>query len=301
MKFNKITILDNCGLTAPVIEKIQTYSTEHISIYYDFPESYDEIMHRIGNTDCLLVSWHTRITAEMIQQSPSLKYIGMCCSLYDEKAANVDIAAARKAGIVVKGVKDYGDEGTVEFIFAQLICLVKGLGKYQWRNENTELTHKSFGIIGLGTLGQMVARTAHHFGMKVYYFSRTRKPELENEDLQYLPLEELLQNCDVISTHVPRNSLLLSEKEFAVKKKNSILINTSLGLTFEKEALINWLNTDKTSFAILDGNGARDHFTELNVLENVIAFEQYSGMTTEAKQRLSEKALHNLVGFLADQ
>jgi lactate dehydrogenase-like 2-hydroxyacid dehydrogenase len=74
-----------------------------------------------------------------------------------------------------------------------------------------------------------------------------------------------------------------------------------LGLTFEKDALINWLSNDKTSFAILDGNGARDHFTELNGMENVIAFEQYSGMTTEAKQRLSEKVMNNLIGFLDEQ
>jgi lactate dehydrogenase-like 2-hydroxyacid dehydrogenase len=92
----------------------------------------------------------------------------MCCSLYDENLANVDIAAARKLGIQVKGVKDYGDEGTIEFIFAQLIFLFKGLGKHKWKSEATELTNKSIGIIGLGTLGLMVAKIAIHFGMIVF-------------------------------------------------------------------------------------------------------------------------------------
>ena len=77
----------------------------------------------------------------------------------------MDIEAARKLRIDVKGVRDYGDEGTVEFIFAQLIYLFKGLGKNQWGSEATELKNKSIGIIGFGTLGQMVAKTAVHFGM----------------------------------------------------------------------------------------------------------------------------------------
>ena len=68
--------------------------------------------------------------------------------LYDEKSANVDIETARNLGIEVKGVRDYGDEGTVEFIFAELITLFKGLGKNKWRNEATELKNKRIGIIG---------------------------------------------------------------------------------------------------------------------------------------------------------
>jgi len=94
----------------------------------------------------------------------------MCCSLYDQKSANVDIEAARKLGIDVKGVRDYGDEGTVEFIFAQLIYLFKGLGKNQWGSEVTELKNKSVGIIGFGTLGQMVGKIAVHFGMQGFLF-----------------------------------------------------------------------------------------------------------------------------------
>ena len=74
----------------------------------------------------------------------------------------MDIEAARNLGIEVKGVRDYGDEGTVEFIFAELISLFKGLGEHKWRNEATELKNKSIGIVGLGTLGRMVAKTAIH-------------------------------------------------------------------------------------------------------------------------------------------
>ena len=126
MTFKKITVIDNCGLTTPEIEKISLLSEEAISIYNDYPETDKEIIDRIGESDCVLVSWHTKINAGILKATSSLKFIAMCCSLYDESAANVDIIEARKLGIEVKGVRDYGDNGTVEFIFAQLIFLLNG-------------------------------------------------------------------------------------------------------------------------------------------------------------------------------
>jgi lactate dehydrogenase-like 2-hydroxyacid dehydrogenase len=298
MTFKKISIIDNCRLTSPEIEKISMLSQETISIYNDFPETEKEIINRIGDSDCVLVSWQTKINAHILKASTSLKFIGMCCSLYDESSANVDIAEARKLGIEVKGVKDYGDEGTVEFIFAQLIYLLKGLGKHKWKSEAEELTNKSIGIIGLGTLGKMVAKTASYFGMKVFYFNRNRKYELEKEGLTYLPLDELIGSCDIVTTHLPKNTILLTEQEFQYKKNNSILINTSLGLTFEKEAFVKWINNNKTSFAIFDADGVGDFGSEFLKYDNIILSEQLAGFTSEAKKRLSEKVVNNLTNYL---
>jgi phosphoglycerate dehydrogenase-like enzyme len=301
MTFKKISIIDNCGLTNPEIEKISMLSQDTISIFNNFPETEKEIINRIGDADCILVSWQTKITANILKASASLKFIGMCCSLYDENSANVDIAAARKLGIQVKGVKDYGDEGTIEFIFAQLIYLFKGLGKYKWKSDPTELTNKSIGIIGLGTLGQMVAKTASHFGMTVFYFNRSRKYDLEKEGITYLSLHELVKTCDVVTTHLPRNTILLTAQEFNIKKNNSILINTSLGLTFEKEAFLRWLRNDKNSFAILDADGVGNFGSEFSKYENIITSDQFAGFTVEAKKRLSEKVLANLTNYLKNK
>jgi phosphoglycerate dehydrogenase-like enzyme len=301
MTFKKISIIDNCGLTSPEIEKISMLSKETISIYNNFPETEEEIINRISDSDCILVSWQTKINADILKASTSLKFIGMCCSLYDENSSNVDIVEARKLGVTVKGVKDYGDEGTVEFIFAQLIHLLKGLGKHKWKSEASELTNKRIGIIGLGTLGQMVAKTAVHFGMNVFYFNRSRKYEFENEGINYLSLNELLQSCDIITTHLPRNTILLKEQEFQNKKFNSILINTSLGLTFEKDSFLKWINSDKTSFAILDADGVGNFASEFSKFENIILSEQFAGFTLEAKKRLSEKVLINLTNYLENK
>jgi len=298
MLFKKITIIDSCRLADSSIEKMAKLSEQTIERYTDFPKSDDEITKRMAGSDCVLVSWGTKINADVLKASPELQFIGMCCSLYDAKSANVDIDAASQLGIVVKGVRDYGDDGTVEFVFAELICLFKGLQKYQWCSEACELKNKSIGIIGFGTLGQLVARTAVHFGMQVSYFSRTRKNHLENENIHYLPLEDLLRTCDIVTTHLPKNTVLLTEKEFKIKKKNSILVNTSLGLSCEKQALLNWLAEDKTSFAIFDSDGTGTHKEELRNTDRVIISEQSAGFTFEAKERLSEKVLQYLTEFL---
>lgn len=297
MTFTKIVIIDTCGLTQPKLSQIGKYSLAPMVVYDDVPQTEEEIIRRIGDADAVLVSWRTRIPASVLNAVPHVKYIGMCCSLYDEKAANVDIATARELGITVKGVRDYGDEGTVEFIFAQLIALFKGFGKYQWRSAPAELKGKSIGIIGLGTLGAMVADTALHFGMEVYYFNRSRKPELETKGITYLSLSELMTTCDVITTHTPKNALVLSDGDFLLKKANSIFINTSLGPTFEEEALTNWLERDPASFAIFDLEGIGMYRAALENTERVILYQGSSGSTAEAKKRLSQKVLENIESY----
>lgn len=299
MTFQKITLIDSCGLTSPVMEQITLLSKEPVVIYNDYPDTDIEIIKRIGDSDCVLVSWRTKVNADVIQASPNLKYIGMCCSLYDEKSANVDILQARKQGIVVKGVRDYGDDGTLEFIFAELIYLMKGLGAQSWQAENRELRGKTMGIIGMGTLGTKVARTAKHFGMKVFYFNRSRKPDLESEGFNYLPLNDLLETCDIISTHLPKNSNVLGLEEFRHKKPNSILVNTSIGLTFDKEAFLDWISGDPTSFAIFDGPGIGAYSEEFSKYPNIVISGPSSGFTLEAQSRLSEKVLANVCDFLA--
>ncbi len=297
-KFKQIVIIDDCGLTSPELEELAKRSENPLIIYNDQPANDSEILTRVGKADAVLVSWKTQLRAEVVSQLDSVIYIGMCCSLYDEKSANVNIGAARTQNIVVKGVRDYGDEGTVEFVFAQLISLFKGFGNYQWRETLQELKGKTLGIVGMGTLGKMVADTAIHFGMEVKYFSRTHKPELP---YTYRPLDSLMQECDVITTHLPKHSCILTKEMFSLKKKNSILINTSLGSTYEKESLLQWLKEDPTSFAIFDSEGSGLYLAEFKKTQNIIVYPKSSGSTIEAKKRLSQKVIDNIDSYLASR
>ena len=167
-------------------------------------------MNRIGDADCVLVSYNTQIRRNVIEACPNIKYIGMCCTLYSESSANVDIAAARERGITVLGIRDYGDEGVVEYVISELVRLLHGFGGKQWRHKAYELGGQKVGIVGLGRTGRMIADALRFLGAEVYYFSRTRKPDAEAAGIAYLPLRELLPEVDILCTH-KRNFFLCDE------------------------------------------------------------------------------------------
>ncbi len=295
-KFNQIVCVDNTRLTRSALEALSEYSHRDIKVFDDYPTNKSEIMDRIADADCLLVSWKTPIDVEIIEAAKSLKYIGMCCSLIDKASANVDVNTAENKGVVVKGVKDYGDEGVVEFIMSQLISLAKGIDKHQWKLQQTELKNKTLGIIGFGTVGQMLAKVALVFGMNVLYFSRTRKLSIEEHRLSYASLSDVLTQSDVVSTHLPRNTKILGKAEFDLLAPNTVFINTSVGPTFDTQALFEWVNKDN-NYAIFDHDGAFG-LQNLELHPRIVYFPKTSGMTDAAFERLSEKVIKNLLGFL---
>lgn len=297
MKFNKIVCVDNTGLEKWALNKLGDLSFNNLEIHKDYPKGNQTIMNRIGDADCLLVSWNTPIEKEVIEYCPNLKYIGMCCSLYDESSANVNIEAAREKGIVVKGIRDYGDEGTIEFIISELIGLLKGLGKYQWKDEPVELIGKKLGIIGMGATGKMLAKRANAFNMDVYYYSRTRKPDIEKNGVKYLQLDELLGEAQILSTHLPRNTKILGEREFKLFGDNKILINTSLGPTFDITSFLTWVDRPG-NYAIFDKSGMENHQKVFLNKSRIITSEKVAGWTREARSRLSEKVIENIIDFL---
>lgn len=298
MGFKKIVSVDNTGLDPETQEKLRRLAAEAV-FYEDFPRSNQEIIARIGDADCVLVSWNTPLDQEVIQACTSLKYIGMCCSLIDETSANVDIAAARAQGIKVLGVRDYGDEGVIEFIISELVRLLKGTGAHQWKQEEQELTGQTLGIIGMGTLGTMLAKTAQSFGMKVYYYSRTRKPAVEDSGVKYLELDELLARVDILSTHLPRNTVVLKGK-LHLFGENKILVNTSLGPTFDVREFSQWIQRPG-NYAIFDGDALGREYQELVKYNRVIYTNKVAGWTQQAKLRLSQKVLANIHAFLEEQ
>lgn len=296
MKFNKIVSVDNTGIDEFVHDDLQSFCEELI-MYKDFPKDEEEVVERAKNAEAILVSWNTPITANIIKRLPQLKYIGMCCSLYDESSSNVDIIQAKKQGIVVKGVMNYGDDGVVEYIFSELIRLFKGIGNIQFREEQIELKEIKLGIIGLGTVGNMVADTAKFFEMDVYYHNRRKR---EDTKYTYLSLKEILNSCDIISTHLPRNSVVMGEEEFKELGNGKILINTGLSPSFDEHAFEKWIKC-KSNFAIFDGVSANESFREkYKDYSNIIMTSVVTGFTKNARKRLAHKAVDNLRLFLSE-
>lgn len=299
MKFKKIVCVDKTKLKDWALEELQKYSEDKVSNYTDYPEDEEEILKRIGDAEVIFVSWHTLIDESIIKKCPQLKYIGMCCSLYDDESANVAVKFARANGIVVKGIRDYGDPGVVEFIISQLVRLLHGLGEHQWKEMPEELTDKKLGIIGLGTTGQLLAECLLPFGLDLYYYSRTRKPDWEEKGVKFLKLEELLQTVEVLSLHLPKNTVVLKEKEFRIFGNGKILINTSLGLPFEEKAFSKWIS-NSSNFAILDGDGKKELKEQTEQKQNIITAEKSAGWTSETHERLSEKVIEKFRSFISE-
>ncbi|SHK53482.1 hypothetical protein SAMN02745248_02760 [Hathewaya proteolytica DSM 3090] len=294
MKFKKIVAVDYTGIEEFVGDKLKELCDE-IVLYNDIPDSDDEIVKRMKDADCMLVSWNTKISEKVITSLSKLKYIGMCCTLYDEKSANVDVMTARRRNIYVIGVSHYGDKGVIEYIFSELIRLFKGTGTIMFRNEQIELEDIKLGIIGLGTVGNMVAEAADFFGMKIFYNNRHEK---EHCKYTYLSKEQLLKQCDIISVHLPRNTVVLGEEEFKTMGGGKVLINTGLSPCFEEQAFFRWID-DKENFAIFDGVSATGDFRKkCSRYSNIIMTPVVTGFTKNARRRLAMKVVANITEFL---
>lgn len=291
-KFNRIAVVDRIKITDDALAKLQELSKEKIEIHSSDAGSNEEYIKRIGTAECVIGSWLTTINESILSATPNVKYIGICGT----SLANIDMDAVRSHGITLKNVEDYGDESTAEYVFVQLLMLCRGYGKYQWKDEPTELFGKTFGIIGLGAVGQEVARLALGFGMSVSYYSKTRKYELEKKGLKYVSLNELLKSSDVISLHVPKNFLVLRQQEFDSISPGAILVDTCLGMVFDRVAFDNWV-AKKENYIIFD-HSKLEYFENVRP-ERVIGLDNpTAGITKESRQRLSAKVLENIESYL---
>ncbi|TBW28910.1 NAD(P)-dependent oxidoreductase [Gramella sp. KN1008] len=296
MKFNKLVCVDHTKLNDQAISQLEDFSNE-VKVYSDYPEEKEEIIKRIGDAEAVLVSWRTQIDKEVIKACDKLKYIGMACSLYDDESANVAVKFAKERGITVKGIKDYGDPGVAEFIISELIQLLNGYKGSQWKDMPQELTGLNIGIIGMGVTGQLLAKCLLPFDPDLYYYSRSRKMEWETKGVKYLPLTQLLETCEVISFHLPKNTELIEYLEFKNFGNGKILINTSLGLPFEETAFMNWINNEG-NFAIFDADGRKELSQETEKISGVIVSEFSAGWSEQTRERLSKKVLENIKEYL---
>lgn len=297
-KFKKIVAVDNISFTEDRYGELDQFA-EAVELYQDYPTENEEIIRRIGDADCVLVSWNTRIDRTVIEQCSSLRYIGMCCSLYDEKSANVDIVAAREHDIVVLGVRDYGDQGVVAYVTSQLTSLLHGFNGVQWKPDRIlEVTGRKIGIIGLGTTGTMVGQALQMFGGEMYYYDVNRKPELERKGFRYLPLDELLATVEIVTTHLPKHLRLLDREKLKIFGNGKIVINPSIGPTYNIDDMEAWLQADSGNYLLSEKSSMAAHLERYQKYPNFLYVDRTVGMTEEAKQRLIQKVLDNVVSYL---
>lgn len=292
--FKRLVAVEALNLAPGANEEFAKRAEEFIC-YDDIPSSEEEVIRRAKDADGILVTLTTQITENIIEHCPKLRYIGMCCSLYDENSASVDIRCAKKHGIVVYGVSDYGDAGVGEYVVSQLASLLHGFNGKRWGEQKLELTGFPVGIIGMGATGKVVARSLKFFGADVSYYSRSHKPEIEAEGIAYLSLEELLKKNICICTCLNKFVTILNEDEFKTFGNHRILFNTGLTPASDINALKNWL-AHKDNYYFCDSDMALGD-PSLKEFENVSCFGGYSGGSYQAIQRLTKKTVENIDRF----
>lgn len=241
----KIVFLEPLGISEELLKgKISSVidETKHEIIYYkDRQEDTDTLIERSRDADIVVLS-NFKYGKDVMESCPSLKMVCVAFTGVD----HVDIDYCREKGITVCNCAGYSTSAVADIVFAMVISLARNIIPCQdkARNGGTkdglvgfELDGKTFGIIGTGAIGTRVAKIANAFGCKVIAYSRTKK---DLPDVEFVTMEELLKNSDIVSLHVPQTpetTGLIGKEQLELMKPEAILINTSRGPVVDSAAL----------------------------------------------------------------
>ena len=295
MKFKKLVAIEPVSLI-PSAEKKLYELAETVVMYDDIPADDREIAERVSDADAVLLSYTSRLEKAALELCPEVKYIGMCCSLYSPESANVDIRYAESRGITVTGIRDYGDEGVVEYVVSELVRLLHGFGQEAWEGMPREITGLKVGVVGLGKSGGMIADAMKFFGAEISYFARSEKEWASAKGYRFLPLKELLKESEVVFCCLNKNTVLLHEEEFKALGDRKILFNTGLSPAWDDEPFLEWLEKDNLCFCDTAGALGGAHLMQH---PKVRCMNVSTGRTRQAFDRLSEKVLANIERYLS--
>ncbi|MFA4954779.1 MAG: D-glycerate dehydrogenase [Patescibacteria group bacterium] len=280
------------------------------------------LLQKVRGVDALLSLLTDRIDDEVLKAAgPQLKIVANYAVGFD----NVDVAAAKKRGIVVTNTpSDKVNEAVAEHTFALMISLArripeadvfsKGKKYTGWSPNNfigTDLYGKTLGIIGAGRIGAAAARRGvKGFGMRLVYSDMHACPQIEKElGAKRLTMEKLLQTSDFVSLHVPllpSTRHLISIDELTLMKKTAFIINTARGPVVDEKALLRALKTKRIAGAGIDVFECEPAIDcdltdnlELRSFPNVILTPHIASATIEARQAMSLVAAQNIIAVLS--
>lgn len=241
---------------------------------------------------------YSQITKEVVDKLPNLKYIATRSTGYD----HIDIECCKGKGIHVANVPEYGSNTVAEHTFALLLSLTRKIYQSVNQSKNLNFEHeqirgvdlegKTIGIIGLGKIGQHVMRIAKGFGMNILAYSHSQDQELlKKYEFQYVDLDKLLRNSDVITLHLPFNEHtkhILNKENVLTLKRGSYLINTARGGLIETEAIVQGLEK-----GILEGVGLDVLEEEKELSEEVVILTSQHKSHMELKNLIYDHVLIN--------
>jgi glycerate dehydrogenase len=276
-----------------------------------------QMLERAANAEVLLTN-KTPVRAEIINQLPKLKFIGVLATGYNI----IDTEAATKKGVVVSNIPDYGSYSVAQLTFALLLELchhvqahsdtvhegkwARSLDWCYWDYPLVELFGKTIGIIGFGSIGQKVGDMATAFGMNIIGAARNRSDQASRKNFEWAEIPDLLERADVVSIHcplTPETKGLINSKSLASMKRSAFLLNTSRGPIVVDEQLAEALNKNVIAGAGIDVLSVEPPpgTNPLFKARNCIITPHIAWATKEARARLMDMAVKNLEAFVRKQ
>jgi len=300
-------------LPFPAFEELKKHCD--VDLYdSDSPPDRQTLMEHVKDKDAVLCLLTDKINSEVFDIAPDLKVVSTYSVGYD----HIDVEEATRRGIYVCNTPGVLTDAVADHAWALLLATARrvvesdnvirgGEGKISWYPTfllGSAVWGRTIGIIGLGRIGSAIARRAKGFNMKILYYSRSRKPELEAElGVKYVELEELLRTADFVVLSVtlnPSTYHLINEKRLKLMKSTAYLINISRGAVVDTDALVKALKEGWIAGAGLDVFEQEplpaDH--PLTKLKNVVLTPHTGSATIEARSKMAELAVNGILKVL---
>ncbi|MFW2542751.1 2-hydroxyacid dehydrogenase [Primorskyibacter sp. 2E107] len=304
-------------VTRRLPEVVETRLTELFDVRLrsdDAPMTRGELIDAVREADVLIPTVSDVIDAGLIGQAgENLKLIANYGAGFD----HIDVATARQRGILVSNTPGVVTEDTADMVLALILGVTRriqeGMEVMQtgdWKGYaptallGTRLGGKRLGILGMGRIGQAVARRAAAFGMQIHYHNRRRlRGEIE-DNLQatyWDSLDQMVARMDIISVncpHTPSTYHLLNARRLKLLKPSAVIINTSRGEVLDENALTRMLKSGELGGAGLDvyEHGIKGN-PELGGMSNVVMLPHMGSATQEGRVEMGEKVIINVKTF----
>lgn len=280
----------------------------------DTPMSREEIVSAMKRADVLVPTLTDTVDAGMLTQAgENLRLIAN----YGAGVDHIDVQTARQRGVLVSNTPGVVTEDTADMTLALILSVTRripeGLAMMQsgdWQGWSPtalmggRLGGRRLGILGMGRIGQAVARRAAAFGMQVHYHNRKRlHADVESElDATYWEsLDQMVSRMDIISIncpHTPSTFHLMNARRLKLMKPSAVIVNTSRGEVIDENALTRMLRSGEIAGAGLD---VFEHGTEINprlrALKNVVLLPHMGSATEEGRAEMGEKVIINIKTF----
>lgn len=317
MKDLNIVILDGKYANPGDLSWSEVEKYGELTIYDETPYDAQQIKERIKDAE-VVINNKVPLTREILKAAPQLKYVIITATGYDV----IDIDAANELGILVSNIPSYSTNSVVQHTLALLLQVTNQVSHYdqavregRWEqsdwsiydqsNPLTELAGKTIGIIGFGTIGQAFGRVVRQLGMDVLAYNRTEYSS-GREIANYVSLEYLYKNADIISLHIPLSpdtEEIINKKAIDQMKDQVILINTSRGPLLNEQDVADALNSDKIRAVGLDvlSEEPMDSQNPLKEAKNTFITPHIAWATKESRSRLLSIIEDNLDAFTKDR